>query len=226
MLVRKISPKEIILDIRSGMDDTAIRKKYLLSQKGLEDLYKKLIAAGLLGNHLHPIPRKLNLLAVLADIKAGMKRSDLLKKYELTEDMLRELSKKLLAAEGKRLSTDQDTVILERVEFPTREFVRHELDFDLPVYDADQPEIIGTVRDVSEESISVTGVESNVGESKNLVVLADELGQFSSFEFEASCLWAFTDGSGICVSGFAINKISDTDAQELRKLVRLVTTGG
>jgi uncharacterized protein (DUF433 family) len=228
MLRRKISQKEIIRDIRSGMDDAAIRNKYQLSLKGLEDLYRKLIAAGLLGNDLQPITRKLNLLAILADIRAGMKQSDLLKKYELSEDMLREVSKKLLSAQGKRLAIDADTVIVEPAEFlSTRESVRHELDFDVTVYEADLPETFGMVRDVSEESISVSGVESNVGDSKTLVVLGDELGQFSSFEFEGSCLWEFTDAAdGTCVAGFAISKISDTDAGELRKLVRLVITGG
>jgi uncharacterized protein (DUF433 family) len=225
---RKISQKEIIRDIRSGMDDTAIRKKYQLSLKGLEDLYRKLIAAGLLGNEHRPITRKLNLLDILADIRAGMKQSDLLKKYELSEEMLRELSKKLLAAEGKRLAIDAETVIVEPAEsLATREFVRHELDFDVPVYEADRPETFGMVRDVSEESISVSGVESNVGDSKTLVVLGDELGQFFSFEFEGSCLWAFSGATeGTCVAGFAISKISDTDVRELRKLVRLVITGG
>ncbi|MGO9567803.1 MAG: hypothetical protein ACLP5H_09705, partial [Desulfomonilaceae bacterium] len=111
MVVRRFSAKEIIQDIRSGMDETVLRKKYQLSLKGLETLYQKLIATGLLGNDLQLIPRKINLLAILADIRAGMSQSDLLKKYELSESMLRQLSKKLLAAEGKRLPIDAETII-------------------------------------------------------------------------------------------------------------------
>jgi hypothetical protein len=61
----------------------------------------------------------------------------------------------------------------------------------------------------------------------DLVVLSDELGQFSSFGFQGCCLWAFTDPTdGICLAGFAMNKISETDAQELRKLIRLITRRG
>jgi hypothetical protein len=228
MAVRKFSAKEIIQDIRLGMDETALRKKYQLSAKGLETLYQKLIAAGLLGKDLQLIPRKINLLAILADIRAGMSESDLLKKYELSESMFRQLSKKLLAAQGTRLSTDAETVIMEPVEFPaTSELVRHEVDFVLPAYDADRPETLGMVREVSEELVSVAGIEAAVGDIKTLVVLGDDLGQFSSFEFEGSCQWSFSDGEdGTCLAGFAIGKISRTDAQELRKLVRLLTSGG
>ena len=228
MVVRRFSAKEIIQDIRSGMDETVLRKKYQVSLKGLETLYQKLIATGLLGNDLQLIPRKINLLAILADMRAGMSQSDILKKYELSESMLRQLSKKLLAAEGKRLAIDAETIIMEPVEFPaTSELVRHEVDFDLPAYEADRPESLGMVREVSEEAMSVAGIEATVGDTKILVVLGDELGQFSSFEFEGSCLWAFTDSEeATYLAGFAISKISETDAKELRKLVRLITSGG
>jgi hypothetical protein len=59
------------------------------------------------------------------------------------------------------------------------------------------------------------------------VVLADDLGQFSSFEFEGYCRWAFTDPvDRVCIAGFAIEKISMSDAQELQELVHVVTTSG
>ncbi len=228
MVVRRLSAKELIQDIRSGMDEATLRKKYQLSLKGLETLYHKLIASGLLGKDLQLIPRKINLLAVLADIRAGMSQSDLLKKYDISESVFRQLSKKLLAAQGIRLATDAETVIMDPVEFPaTRESVRHEVDFDLPAYEADRPETLGMVREVSEESVSVAGIDAAVGDTKTLVVLGDELGQFSSFEFDGSCLWSFADAEeGTCLAGFAISKISENDAQELRKLVRVITTGG
>jgi hypothetical protein len=60
-----------------------------------------------------------------------------------------------------------------------------------------------------------------------LVVLSDELGEFSSFEFEGYCRWSFVDPEdGTYLSGFAINEISENDLLELRKLVRLINVGG
>jgi hypothetical protein len=45
---RKISAKEILADLRSGMNESEVRSKYELSEKSLEKVYNKLIDAGLL----------------------------------------------------------------------------------------------------------------------------------------------------------------------------------
>jgi hypothetical protein len=225
----KVSQKQVLHDIRSGMDETAIQKKYNLSVKGLKRLYEKLAEAGALVNGLKPPPRKLNLLAILADIRAGMSASELMQKYQLSQKMLREVSKKLLDAEGTRSAEDEpDTLIAERTDLiSTREFVRHELDFDLPIYEATRPDIHGVVRDVSEAGISIAGIEANVGDTKTLVVLGDELGEFSAFEFQGSCRWFYADSAeGTSLAGFSIDKISEHDSHELRKLIRLVLVTG
>jgi hypothetical protein len=62
-----------------------------------------------------------------------------------------------------------------------------------------------------------------VGELKTLVILGDEFGEFSSFEFEAYCRWCYAEeAGGTCLAGFAISKISKNDLQQLKMLVRLV----
>ncbi|MBI4961735.1 MAG: PilZ domain-containing protein [Desulfomonile tiedjei] len=228
MAVSSVSVKEVLQDIRSGMDETAIQKKYRLSDKGLTKLYEKLIEANLLEPDLRPVSRKLNIARILADIRAGMSNSDLMKKYNLSEEMLRQASKKILAARGIRSADEPETLIEEPREFlATREFVRHEVDFELPIYEITRPEIHGMVRDISEEGVSVTGIEANEGDLKTLVILGDEFGQFSSFEFQGYCRWRFADPTdGTCVTGFAINKISEKDLRQLQTLVRLVVTGG
>ncbi len=43
--------------------------------------------------------------------------------------------------------------------------------------------------------MSVAGIEAKVGESKTLVVLEDEFGDFSSFEFRACCRWYVADSA-------------------------------
>ncbi len=45
---RQISAKAILADIKAGMDDTALMKKYQLSDKGLQSIFKKLVDAGVL----------------------------------------------------------------------------------------------------------------------------------------------------------------------------------
>ena len=43
MANRRIEAKQLLADIRSGLDDAAIRKKYDLSSKGLRTLFEKLV---------------------------------------------------------------------------------------------------------------------------------------------------------------------------------------
>lgn len=45
---RQLSAKAVLQDIRAGIDDTTLRRKYSLSEKGLESAVKKLVAARLL----------------------------------------------------------------------------------------------------------------------------------------------------------------------------------
>ena len=229
MAVYKVSQKAVLKDIRSGMDETAIRQKYHLSVKALRRLYQKLTEDGLLSHDFKPIPRTINLIEILNDIHGGMSDADLMEKYVLSEDMLRQVSKKLLDARGIRSAADEpDTIVEEPSDFvATREFFRHEVDLELPVYEASRPEVHGMLRDISEEGVSIAGLEAQAGDVMTLVVLSDELGEFSSFEFEGYCRWSFVDPEdGTYLSGFAINEISESDLLQLRKLVRLINVGG
>jgi hypothetical protein len=45
---RRLSAKQIVADIRSGMDDAELRRKYNLSQGSLDGVYRKLVTAGAL----------------------------------------------------------------------------------------------------------------------------------------------------------------------------------
>jgi PilZ domain len=225
MIKRKVPQKEVLEDIRSGMDETAIGRKYNLSPHGVKRLYEKLIVAKLLGPDLKPVSRKVNLLQIVADIRAGMTNVDIMEKYNLSEEMLRQVSKKLLDARMNRSADDgPETTIEERQDFlATGEFVRHEVDLDVPIYEAGRPENQGVVRDISEEGVGVAGIEAKVGDLKTLVILGDEFGEFSSLEFQAYCRWSYADAAdGTCLTGFAISKISKNDFQQLEKLVRLV----
>ncbi len=110
----KVSQREVVQDIRSGMDETAIRKKYNLSTKGLKRLYEKLAELEPWGMTLSRFFGSSTWVAILADVREGMTRSELMAKYRLSEEMLREVSRKLLDAEGVRSAQDEpDTLIAE-----------------------------------------------------------------------------------------------------------------
>jgi Mor family transcriptional regulator len=48
MVKREIFAKEILNDIKSGMDDVNLSQKYKLTVKGLDSVFRKMIAAGLI----------------------------------------------------------------------------------------------------------------------------------------------------------------------------------
>ena len=48
MAKQEIYAKEILNDIRSGMDDVNLMHKYKVTAKGLDSVFRKLLAAGLI----------------------------------------------------------------------------------------------------------------------------------------------------------------------------------
>lgn len=76
-----IDAKQVIEDIRSGMDDLALMEKYNLSPRGLESLVRKLADAGII--------RQISAKDLLRDIRSGMTNKELMKKYKLSAKALK-----------------------------------------------------------------------------------------------------------------------------------------
>jgi uncharacterized protein (DUF433 family) len=80
MSIRVVDARQALVDIRSGMDDAALMKKYRLSQEHLGQLFEKL-------ESLHVLKR-LNARMLLKDIRAGLNDTNLMLKYNLSETAL------------------------------------------------------------------------------------------------------------------------------------------
>jgi hypothetical protein len=87
MNMTTIEAKEALEDIRAGMHDTALMKKYKLSAKGLQSLFKKLGEAGII--------KHLNAQEVITDVRSGFSREDLMNKYKLNAQGVRSLIREL-----------------------------------------------------------------------------------------------------------------------------------
>ncbi len=98
----KINAKEALEDIRAGMDDISLMKKYKLSAKGLQSLFKKLGHAGII--------KHVNASKVLADLRSGISRDDLMKKYSLTQHGMQNLFQELDRAGILKTSAETDDV--------------------------------------------------------------------------------------------------------------------
>jgi PilZ domain len=98
----KINAKEALEDIRAGMDDISLMKKYKLSAKGLQSLFKKLGHAGII--------KQVNASEVLADLRSGISSDDLMKKYSLTPHGMQNLFQELDRAGILKTSAERDSV--------------------------------------------------------------------------------------------------------------------
>lgn len=83
MTKQRIDARQALRDIRSGMDDMALMRKYNLSAKGLQSLFRKLGDAGII--------KHINARAVVRDLRAGMTDKELMEEYELSPKGLRKL---------------------------------------------------------------------------------------------------------------------------------------
>lgn len=113
----KIPVSEALQDIKSGMDDAALMRKYRLSARGLQSLFRKLLEKGLLRPpeiDERPEPEKAapeaeasskepprqqprrNPVELVRDIKAGMHDFDLMAKYNLSAKILQSIFDQLL----------------------------------------------------------------------------------------------------------------------------------
>jgi Mor family transcriptional regulator len=117
MVRRKINGREILRDIKSGMDDVGLMQKYKLSAKAIPLLMGKLVSKGWLTPEELAARKSLARTAyistyrclgrrrisgneILRDIRSGMDDAGLMKKYDLSP-------KAILLVMGKLVSTGQ-----------------------------------------------------------------------------------------------------------------------
>jgi len=170
---RKIVAELIVQDIRSGMTDALLMEKYMLSERGLNKVFRKLL------DHEAMSEDELSLrIASYADLSPL--------------DYLRE-------------STIQELVCL------------------VPIYEESLQDVRGSVCEITEKSVGVSGLEVTVDDVKKLVIPADEFFSIPPFSFEAACRWVERQNDSTePVAGFEITDISDENYHRLRQLIRLL----
>jgi hypothetical protein len=101
---------------------------------------------------------------------------------------------------------------------------RNYLTFPVPVYESDNLLARGEIDDISEKGMQISGIDAQPGESKSLLIRADEFHDIFPFVFEARCQWARREISDDrIVAGYEIVDISDLGRGELRKLISVLT---
>jgi hypothetical protein len=166
---------------------------------------------------------------IVRDIRSGMSDADLMQKYNLSSKGLQSAFQKLIDNRimtiqeiyGQRDSeTGDDTMII----YDMRQFPRYLLAVVVPVYDKARPDQIGTLRDVTERGLGISGLEARIGEVKSLIISCGEFIDVKDLYLEAECRWINPDESGdLWRGGYQITKISRDNLARLRRLIGTLT---
>lgn len=229
----RIKARDAVRDIRSGMTDSQLMEKHGISAKGLQSLFAKLIDVKAMSQvemsqrkalyHDTTVIAHLNEKDIVADIRSGTSDSKLMEKYALSGDGLRRVLQTLIDASA--LTPEDlygtspavhDSVFLENM----RELPRQYLAIAVDIYESKRPELAGTLSDLTEKGLAISGIESKIGETKSFVLPAQDFIAADPILFEAKCRWATRQqDTGDWIAGFEITRVSRKCLEDLRSLI-------
>ncbi len=227
MADREIKAREAFSDIRSGMNEATLMKKYKLSQAGLKNLLKELSELGLLetdeAGKLKPARKKIKVKGFIRDFRSGTPDTELMAKHGLSREGLYMVYQRLI--DLKAIHADEvfgEPELRSKSVDPVhmREMERFCLDFELTVYEAAHPGNRGIVRDITEKGVGLSGISCSQGDHKVLMINPDKFMDISPFLFKGECVWSDLDVvTRQVLSGFKVDEISDEDSDRLRQLI-------
>jgi Mor family transcriptional regulator len=231
-IIKHLNAQEVLADLRAGISGDDLMKKYRLSTAGMQSLFQELDRAGLLKGRAEEngVPAKvvIGINQIVEDIKAGLTKPQLMKKYRLSSRALRWVSMTLVTTRAiawQEILDKLGTSYEELVPKNPRRARRYSLLFDCPVYEADNPGDVGQILDVADGGMRVRGIDAKAGDVKSLVVPEDRFMEFARFTFDAQCKWVRKDPEGAFVAGFEISYISIGNLKEFQLLLHLVRFG-
>lgn len=167
--------------------------------------------------------RKIHVQEIMRDIRARLSDTHLMAKYDLSQEQLRILFRKLLDCGALSPFDFQAWAIFCNKNVPLqhiRLFRREIVCFSLPVFNANDPEDRGMVVDISENGIGVRGLKAVANDIKTLVIPTEQYLGLPPLVFQARCVWTFGEADPNRRSGFYLIDASAKIWLELRKYVR------
>jgi hypothetical protein len=230
----KIKASDAVRDIRSGITDSQLMKKYGLSPKGLQSLVLKLLEAKAItlaeinrwrGTYLDTaVIQQVDGRDMVNDIRSGMTDSELMQKYGLSAEGLGFAFQTL--ADSKVISLQElygtspsahDTVFVETM----RELPKGHLAMAVEVCQSKRPEIRGKLSRLTEKGFAITGMAAKTGDIITFVIPAGDFIEAAPVVLEALCRWVEREGdTGEWLAGFDITKISGNCLEDLRRLIQ------
>ncbi len=97
-------------------------------------------------------------------------------------------------------------------------FTRGYFIFSVPIYDTSDLGEEGSVDAFQRNSIHVSGIPVEVGETRSFLIRADEYADVYPFVFEAVCRWVKPGADGRLNAGFEVTSISKAGLEQLRRM--------
>ena len=235
MSPREIKGRDILADVKAGVDDAGLMSKYRLSAQALLKVLTKLVWDGflpaselalrkpLIKSVLQKRQRRIVAKDMLRDLRAGMSDAALMEKYKLSSRGLQSLFERLVdsnAISHAELHEISPSYRAKAEKISGRRQNRANLTVPLPIYDA-QSFTAGLLRDISREGFRVVGIESVVGEIKTFEIPLDMFGRSEPLLVVGECRWIARRGldKRYIVAGYKMSNFSRDDENAVRKFI-------
>ena len=166
---------------------------------------------------------------IVSDIRSGMTNRQLMDKYNISLDKLHNIFKQLLDSHTLERTELEPLISIPHLRInggKRRRLHRSYVFVKLPIYDLENLINRGTVIDISEVGLQISGIPTKVGDTKELLVQADYFADVFPFVFESKCKWSSKAEDGNLFSGFEITSITEGALEELRKITNLLALSG
>lgn len=173
-----------------------------------------------------PTKRSIRAKEIVSDIRAGMTNHQLMEKYQVSLDKLQNIFKQLLDARAVERSELGPLISVphSRIDVRKRRKLHwHYVFVKLPIYDLENLLDKGTVIDISETGLQISGLPTEVGDTKEFLIQVDYFADVFPFILEAKCTWSSKAEEGPLFSCFQITSITEGALEELRKLTSMLT---
>jgi hypothetical protein len=164
---------------------------------------------------------------IMDDIRAGMGDVPIMEKHQISpaeyQAVLRKLQE-VRALTKQELAARMSAVPGDNAGQQMRSVPRNYMFFTIPIYDANDPRVVGVVNDLTEKGLQVAGIPARVDEVKTFLIRPDVFPVEMPLAFDATCRWVNVDRTtGQYVAGFEITHIQRKHLGTLRKLISEIT---
>ena len=168
----------------------------------------------------------INIDEFVKDVRDHMIDSELMSKYRLSAEELRNLIEKQIDNDTlEYYEVYRRPVLHEERSGPKkdRHLPRTMIAFTVRVIDAHHPELKGWIIDITTEGLGISGIDMDVGDIKTLVIPATARRTPSEIVFDAECRWKRTqEPYGETIAGLEIKHISDDNLRALQNFIRSI----